>query len=192
MGLTRTVDPATEPVTLAELKEHLRIDGTDQDSELTILLQAARENVEHQQKRQLITATWALTMDAFPAGPIILPVPPLISVTSISYEDLAGDTQTWGASNYQVEITNERGSVTVEPNVTYPDTESGRRNAVTVTFTAGYGTSNSDVPETTRLAIMMLAAHWYENREPVVVGMAVNEFPMHVENLINAEGLKFF
>ena len=192
MGLTRTADPAVEPVSLDEIKAHMRIDGAADDGVLKILIRAARENVEHQQKRQHITATYEYTLDEFPAGPIILPVPPLIAVSLISYKDLAGDTQTWDASNYQVEITSERGSVSVAPNVTYPSTETERRNAVTITYTAGYGTSNSDVPETTRLASMMLVAHWHENREPVVVGMTTTEFPMHVASLIGAEALKFF
>ncbi|MCH9011272.1 MAG: phage head-tail connector protein [Chloroflexi bacterium] len=192
MGLTRTVDPTVEPVSLDEVKDHSRVDGTDSDAVLTILLQAAREYVEHHQKRQLITATYELTLDEFPSGPIILPNPPLISVTSISYEDTAGDTQTWASSNYQVDITELRGSISVEPNVTYPTTETDRKNAVTITFDAGYGTSPSDVPETTRLAIMMLAAHWHENREPVVVGMSVATLPMHVQGLIAAEAIKAF
>lgn len=192
MGLTRTVDPAIEPVSLTEVKDHSRVDDTDSDAVLTILLQAARENVEHHQKRQLITATYELTLDEFPAGAIILPNPPLISVASISYEDSAGDTQTWASSNYQVDITGIRGSVSVEPNVTYPTTEADRKNAVTITFDAGYGAAASAVPETTRLAIMMLAAHWHENREPIVIGTIVATLPMHVQSLIAAESLKFF
>lgn len=192
MGLKPTVEPAIEPVTLAEVKNHLRISGDADDSELTKLIKAARINVEHEQKRQLITATWEHELDEFPAGEIVIPHPPLITITSISYEDLAGDTQTWAASNYQVDTAGLRGSVRPVPSGTYPSTEADRKNAVTITYTAGYGTAASDVPETTRLAIMMLVAHWFENPEPVVVGAAINKFPFHVENLIGAESLKFF
>ena len=193
MGLTPTVAPASEPVTLGELKDHLRIGGGNDDSELTILNEAARMNVEHYQKRQLITATYTLSMDRFPLSDTIwMPVPPLISVASISYEDLAGDTQTFAAANYQVETSGERGSITLEPNQTWPDTESERRNAVTITFDAGYGTTAAKVPRTTRLAIMMLVAHWFENREPVVTGTIVTSFPMHVQSLMDSESLKFF
>lgn len=193
MGLTQTVAPASEPVTLGELRDQLRIDGGTNDSELTVLNEAARMNVEHHQKRQLITATYTLKMDAFPlADTIWMPVPPLISVGSISYEDIDGETQTFAASKYQVEISGERGSITLEPDESWPDTESQRRNAVTITFDAGYGTAGSDVPRETRLAIMMLVAHWFENREPVVVGMTVTTFPMHVQTLMDSESLKFF
>ena len=192
MGLTRTVDPTIEPVSLDEVKDHSHVDGAESDTVLTILLQAAREYVEHNQKRQLITATYELTLEEFPSGPIILPNPPLITVTSISYEDTAGATQTWASSNYQVDITDIRGSISVEPNVTYPTTETDRKNAVTVTFTAGYGTAASDVPETTRLAIMGLTAYWHEHREEIVVGMSVATLPMHVQSLIAAHAIKTF
>lgn len=192
MGLTPTVEPAIEPVTLAELKNYLRVDDGSQNTVLTNLIKAARINVEHEQKRQLITATWEHELDEFPAGDIVIPHPPLISVTSISYEDVAGDTQTWAASNYQVDTAALRGTVSVEPSQSYPTTEADRKNAVTITYKAGYGISTTDVPETTRFAIMMLAAHWHENREPVVIGMTTSEIPMHVKSLINAHGLKFF
>lgn len=153
---------------------------------------AARQNVEHKQKRQLITATYEETLDWFPAGPIVLPWPPLLTITSIAYIDLAGDSQTWASSNYQIDITGERGSVRPVPTATYPTTEAGRVNAVTVEFTAGYGTTAASVPKQTRLAILMLAAHWYENREPVVVGTIVATLPFHVESLVDANALKFF
>lgn len=193
MGLTQTAAPAVEPVTLSELRDHLRIDGGTNDSELTRLGKAARLTVEHKQKRQHITATYEYTLDAFPASDtIVMPVPPLITVTSISYKDVAGDAKTFATDKYQVEITGERGSITLEPNESWPDTESGRRNAITITFTAGYGTATTDVPESTRLAIMMLVAHWFENREPVLAGASIAEFPLHIEDLINAEALKFF
>lgn len=192
MGLKPTVEPAIEPVTLAELKEYLRIDDGSQDTVLTNLIKAARIIVEHEQKRQLITATWEHELNEFPAGDIVIPHPPLIAVTSISYEDTAGNTQTWAASNYQVDTAALRGTVSPEPGQSYPSTEADRKNAITITYTAGYGTSTTDVPEFTRLAIMMLAAHWHENREPIVVGMTVATLPMHVQSLIAAESLKFF
>lgn len=192
MGLTQTVAPAIEPVTLAEMQTQLRIDSGLDDSTLSILITAARENVEHYQKRQHITATWAMTLDAFPSGDIVLPWPPLIAISSISYEDVAGATQTWLSANYQVDITGEYGTVSPIPTATYPSTEAGRKNAVTVTYTAGYGTTASDVPQSTRLAVMMLGAHWYENREPVVVGTISSELPLHVKTLIDAEAIKAF
>lgn len=191
-GNVRTVDPAIEPVTLTEFKAHIRV--TD-DAENTLhegLIETARISVEHKQKRQLITATFEETLDEFPAGPIILPWPPLIAISSITYIDLAGDSQTWAGSNYQTDTTSERGSVRPVPTASYPTTQAGRVNAVTVTYTAGYGATAATVPAPTKTAIKMLAAHLDEHRELVVVGATINEFPDSVANLVEANALKFF
>ena len=45
-------------------------------------------------------------------------------------------------------------------------------NAFEVAFTAGYGDEASDVPAPIRHALKLLVAHWFEHREPVVVGAA--------------------
>ena len=50
-------------------------------------------------------------------------------------------------------------------------------NAFEVAFTAGYGDEASDVPAPIRHALKLLVAHWFEHREPVVVGAAPPEVP---------------
>ena len=57
--------PATEPVSLAEVKSYLRIDGTADDAVLTILIASARRSAEEYTKRAFITQTWQLTLDRF-------------------------------------------------------------------------------------------------------------------------------
>ena len=78
--------PAIEPVTLEELKDHLRVDSVDEDALLTGLLAAAREWCEGFQNRAYITQTLQLWLDEWPAGnAIVLPRPPLQSVASVKY-----------------------------------------------------------------------------------------------------------
>jgi uncharacterized phiE125 gp8 family phage protein len=57
-------------------------------------------------------------------------------------------------------------------------------NAFEVAFTAGYGDEASDVPEPLRHAIKLLVAHWFEQREPVVLGAAAQEVPATVAGLL--------
>ena len=186
MGLTRTVDPAIEPVTLAEVKDHTHVSGTDSDAVLTILLQAARENVEHHQKRQLITATYELTLEEFPSGPIILPNPPLISVTSISYEDTAGDTQTWASSNYVVDTPDGdaavKGRIGLATGVTFPVLENVI-SPVTIRFVAGYGLK-ATVPDNVKFGLLMLVADLYENRQSSVTGTISGLMPQTAQTLL--------
>lgn len=70
MPLQLVTPPAGEPVSLAEAKQHLRVDGDDDDLLIGSLIAAARQAAETQTGRQLITARWKLVLDAFP-GPLM-------------------------------------------------------------------------------------------------------------------------
>jgi uncharacterized phiE125 gp8 family phage protein len=88
MTFKQTVAPTTLPVTLQEAKDHLRVDVADDDGLITAQINAATSWVEEYTGRQLVTATYLLTLDCFPlwnATPITLPRPPAIAVTSITY-----------------------------------------------------------------------------------------------------------
>lgn len=63
--LARTVDPAVEPVTLAEAKLHLRTysSDTDEDDLISGLIAAAREWVEDYTGRALVEQRWSLALD---------------------------------------------------------------------------------------------------------------------------------
>lgn len=183
MGLKRTVDAATEPVTLTEAKLHVRQDGTADDDLITSLIKAARETVENITGRALITQTWRMTMDAFPSdGVIWVPRPNLLTVTSITYTDSNGATQTLASTEYVVDVDSLPGRIHRAYNVSWPDTRAVP-NAVTVTFTAGYGAA-SLVPESYKAAIKLLVGNWYENREQVIVGTTSSDLPMGVQALL--------
>jgi len=180
MGLTITVQPTSEPVTVDELRAHLRLDAGDFDTELTRLITAARKSVEAMLKRQLIHATYQWTMDYWPDYVFEIPQGPLSSVSSITYYDGNGVSQTWASTNYQVDTTTLYGTVTLANNATYPVLETGKKNAITVTFIAGYGSSAASVPENVKQAILVLAAHWFENPQSVTTD-TVNEVPQHIQ-----------
>jgi uncharacterized phiE125 gp8 family phage protein len=136
LALKQTIAPFAEPISLAEVRDHLRIDGDLEDAHLSALITAAREWVEGFWGRQIIAATWKLTLDQFPAE-IVLPYPPLIGVTSIAYVDTAGTTQTFSSSDYQVDAESEPGRVVPAYNEDWPDTRE-QINAASITYTAGY------------------------------------------------------
>src|SRR5690606_27665590 len=66
MTLFRTVDPAAEPVTLAELKAHLRLEHDSEDALLNGLNRAAREDLERTTGLALIDQNWRLALDKWP------------------------------------------------------------------------------------------------------------------------------
>jgi uncharacterized phiE125 gp8 family phage protein len=178
MALTLVTAPTVEPVTLAEAKLHLRVDTADEDALIDTLIRAARQYVETFTRRALIAQTWDDKRDEFPCGDgtIELPIAGVSSVTSISYVDTNGDTQTWSASLYQTDLPSgpKAPFARICPAYAqyYPQTRT-QMNAVTVRFVAGYGTTSAAVPESLKAGIKLLIGHWFMNREAVMVGVGI-------------------
>jgi uncharacterized phiE125 gp8 family phage protein len=186
LRLKRTTNPSEEPVNLAEAKSHLRIDISEDDTLIETLLQAAREYVEETTHRALVTQTWTLGLENWPRGDrIALPRPPLISVTSVVYVDSDGDSNVFAAANYNVDTVCEPGELVLAYGCSWPSATLRPMAPITVTYQAGYGGAAS-VPQHLKQAILLLTAHWYENRESTVTGAGVlsSEIPFTVESLI--------
>jgi uncharacterized phiE125 gp8 family phage protein len=170
-GLRLVTPPESEPLTIAEAKHHLRIaDGVNHDDHYVgSLIIAAREYVESYTNRQLLTATWDLTLDRFPhgVGPIYLPRAPLQSVVSVTYRDAAGVETVMEAANYEVNNAVEPGRIGLPwASGHWPIWSGSAASVVVVRFVAGYG-SAGDVPKTLRQAMLLLVGHWFINREEV-------------------------
>ena len=181
---TLTTPPTEEPVTLAEIKDHLRVSGTAEDSLLTLYAQMAREAVEDETWRALMPQTWMLYLPGWPANGVIeLPRPPLVSVTSIKYTDEDGVEATLAASNYRVDTAREPGRVVLAPNGEWPSDVLDSVNGVAVEFVAGYADASA-VPVTAKAAILLQIGEIYANREAVIVGSTPQVSPA-VARLIN-------
>jgi uncharacterized phiE125 gp8 family phage protein len=157
--------PAAEPVTTAEAKAHLRILHSSEDALIDRYVKSARAHVENTISRAIITQTWRLTLPAFPSGrEIEIPRPPLVSISSVTYYDTDGASQTLASSEYHVLTGGITGRIERKASVTrWPSTER-RGDAVAITYVAGYGASGSAVPEDLRNAVLMMAEHFYFNR----------------------------
>lgn len=185
MGLVRTVEPSDTPVCVDDAMRHLRIDEEDDAADLAGYIAAATRYAEQYLGRQIVSATWKYTLDAFPDEDVIeLPRPPLVSVTSVQYVDTDGATQTFSSSNYSVLTTPTPGRISLGYEKSWPDTRE-QDEAVTITYVAGYGAAES-VPASIKQAILMLVGHWYERREASSV-VAVTPVPMAVDSLLWCE-----
>lgn len=177
--------PTVEPVSLDEARLHRHVDAPAEDGWITRRIKTARRYVETITHRQLVTATWELILDRFPASgkAIRLPYPPAQSVTSIEYYDTDGDEQTWDSGEYRVDSDSEPGRITEAYGCSYPSTRT-MTGAVTITYKAGYGDAAADVEPELRDAIEILVAHWHEMREPVGPTAFLGKVPMSVESLL--------
>ena len=201
MFLRQTVAPASEPISLSEAKAHLRVDISDDDTLITALITAARQFAETECTRALITQQWQLVLDAFP-GPSLLGVPygvpysipghailldrpPVQSVESIQYQDMAGDWQTMPSTDYVAELQSAPARITPGFRKIWPITLP-QIGSVKVNFTAGYGNAAA-VPQGIKAWMLIRIATLYENREEVAIMNRGKLEPLpYVDRLLDA------
>lgn len=170
MSLELITPPAIEPVDLATARLHLRLDADGSpashpdDDLVTGHIVAARTLVEEYTARRLITQTLRLNLDLFPTD-IQLPAAPVQAISSVTYVDSDGVTQTLATDQYVLDAASTPPWLLIAVDQTWPATQSVA-NAVHVTFTAGYGDDAADVPMPLRSAMLLLVGELYANREP--------------------------
>lgn len=183
MALVVITAPSVEPVTLAELKTHCRVDHDDDNAYLASAITAARQHVERFTGKTLVSTTYDLLYDEFPSGPLEIPRGPLQSVTGVYYIDATtGLEVTLAADKYEVDTASDPGWIAPGADG-WPDAKE-TINAVRVRFVAGYGATASDEPAPLGFAIMQLAAHWYERREAVGYGDTGQATPSGADDIL--------
>lgn len=175
--------PAIEPISVAEVKNAVRVDHSTDDTLIGYLITAARSNAEAFTRRAFITQTWKMFMDNFSGhtyyywdtsthhrarmDSIEIPMSPLISVTHLKTYDDADVATTFATSNYFVSVKSgdfvQPGSLTLRESTIWP-TVNRVKDGVEIQFVAGYGTNATDVPQQIRMAIQEEAAFLYNNR----------------------------
>jgi uncharacterized phiE125 gp8 family phage protein len=184
MALVLTSAPASEPVTLAEAKAHLRVDGSAEDTLIASLIITSRLHVEAALGLALITQSWSYFIDAWPRSPqLSLPLRPVQSIGAVklyaadeSVAIVPTDTYLLDGAATPARLVH-RGS--------HPWPKPGRTaNGIEIAFVAGYGNSAAFVPAPIRQAILLLVAHWHEHREPVAIGEANASVPSMVSDLL--------
>jgi len=188
MRFTISTGPTSEPITIADFETQANTGDLpeDQHGRVADMLTAARELCESRNKRQFITATWLGYLDSFPTEILIRDKLPITGITSIQYYDSDDALQTLSASLYTMDYSSPNAPARIMPSSGnyWPITSSDVYNAVIITFTAGYGT-RSDVPLVVRNAMLMLVAHWYENRE-VIAPIQLHNVPFGFDELLAA------
>jgi uncharacterized phiE125 gp8 family phage protein len=183
MALVLTAAPAAEPVSLAEAKAHLRIDADDEDALLAALIAAARMFVEKTLGLGLITQGWSYFLDFWPRSSCVtLPIAPVQGVDSVTLRDVNGGATELAASDYAVDVLSLPARLVLKGGS--PSVVARELNAFEIAFTAGYGDAASDVPAPIRHALLLLVAHWFERREPVVLGLGSAEVPTTIAGLL--------
>jgi uncharacterized phiE125 gp8 family phage protein len=181
MTLFRTVDPAVEPVTLAEAKAHLRLDHDSEDALLSGLIRAARDEVEKSTGLALIDQSWRLALDRWPRHGCALiarhPVKAILSVTAYGPD---GEASLIAPETYQFDALSRPARLHFEAQ-TAP---LRAMNGIEIDFSAGFGEAGPDVPDLVKRAILVLVAHWFEFRAAFGPGDQPVSFPVGYERMI--------
>lgn len=162
-GLKLITPPIEEPVTLAEVKAYLRLDPADAtlDTDLNDLIVAARTEAENFQNRAYMERTYDLALDSFPSMPLKLPMPALVSVTSIEYTDADEVITTIPTTDYIIDQISEPGRIAFASGSCWPSITLRSINGVVIRFVAGSGSA----PENVKLAIKFFVGFRFENPE---------------------------
>ncbi len=179
MTITLLTPPALEPVTLADMRQFLRLDSDREDSLLTGLIKAARETLEQQAGLALINQTWRLYADHWPRHGLITickyPVRSIVSATAYA-ED--GTPVVVAAQDVRLDEAARPARLYLAAQSTNP------LSGLEVDFVAGFGETGTDVPDALRHAIMTLVAHWYEFRGVYVAAQQPVSYPPAFERMI--------
>ena len=179
---------AKTPVTLAEVKVHCRVTFSDDDTILGIYLASAVATAEQFLQRKLITQSWKMFLDYWP-GQIKTFFGDLQSVTHVKYTDIDGTTATMSNTLYDVDTNSVPGRIVLKHGQSWPSATLNAVNPIEVQFDTGYGAETTNVPEDIRNALLILAAHFYENREMYLVSdnrsFSVTEIPFSVKALLS-------
>ena len=174
-------EPAVEPVTLEQVKNHSRITHIEDDSWLLMAMVVARQYVEKTCELSLITQTRRTTFDGFRKPWLTLAYGPTLSISEIQYYDQTNTLQT--LASYQAALETNPCLIVPAPGQPWPQTMPNKMDAVKVTYVAGYG-DPENVPAALKQAILLLVDHWYSNRSAVEMG-SPGPIPFGVDSLIN-------
>jgi uncharacterized phiE125 gp8 family phage protein len=185
-GHVLTEPPATEPVSVADLKSQLRIDDSTEDALLATYIEAARGLIEEFTGLAFIAQEWRLTLDHWPAGrepwwdgiqqgaigdlyqrgraaEVFMPRYPLAQVDEIRVFDLDGSpTVVNVADTFIVDTAQRPGRLVLKFGATWPVVLENA-TGIEIEYTAGY-TAAAVVPAPMRLAVLQMAAYMYEHR----------------------------
>lgn len=178
---TKVITPATAEsvLPLETLRAACRIDGTADDTLLGIWRSAAIRYAEHYTGRSIGEQVLEHALDAFPAGPILLPNGPVREILSLRYVDPDGAEQTMSAAAYTLDDYSDPQWALAAAGTGWPVTHCSA-NAVKVRYAAGSNTVDGAALH----ALLLLVGHADKNREAVTQG-AFAEVPLGVRALLD-------
>ena len=191
--LKQITAPSSEPISLEKARLHLRLDTSGSpashpdDSLVTSLISAVRENAEEYTGQKIAYGTYEMRADNFKDLEISLQAWPITSIVSVSYVDSSNTTQTLTGSDYELD-TFTRPARLKPTGDFFPEAK-----LVTVRFMAGFTDGQSPnpypLPKAIESAMLLMLGNLYDNRESVSNNQSY-ERPMSATYLLNPYRIK--
>lgn len=159
--------PTDEPVSLEEVRAHLRLSSTDEDAYLEALTKAVRRAVEGAYDLAVLAQTWELALDTAPRTTALEVTPaPLLSVTSVtSYDDRDAAT-VMSSTRYTVDTYARPGRIVLKRDEVWP-TDLRVTNALIIRYVAGLAATPATLAEDVKHGLLTMIATLYEQRETI-------------------------
>jgi uncharacterized phiE125 gp8 family phage protein len=179
----KVITPPAAVLSLEQLRRHCKIDppdsANDADDDLEAALAAAHAFAQHHTGISIGSQTLELALDEFPEAGILLPQGPVTSITSVSYVDAAGATQTLAGSAYSLDDYSTPQWLLPAVDTDWPATYA-TANAVKVRYLAGAATIDGAAAQ----AIRLLAGLYFDNRNAADKGQMF-DVPFGVKALLD-------
>lgn len=171
------------PLDLQSVKDYLKVPSSlsVDDNLITAMIKSVAAYFEKATGRDLINKTYKTYLDKFPShnsldyysgvspllpkyndNGIVLRRSKLQSITHIKYYK-DGVLTTWSAADYYFTDLPDYSAIYLVDNKSFPEVDV-RKQAVVITFVAGYGTYSCDVPVDIQNALLQMISYLYENR----------------------------
>lgn len=181
MTIAELLPPTGEPITLALAKAHLRLETVDEDTLIEDLIRAAREHLEQTTGLALMARSFRLYRDGWPEdGLIQIAKGPVQTVDAVTVYDAAGLPLELALAGAVLDGRSRpaRLLLPLRP-------EPGQAlNGIEIDFTAGFGETAADVPDTLKRALLLHVAHLCEFRGAVPTDMQPASVPAGYDRLI--------
>lgn len=159
--------PTDEPVSLEEVRAHLRLSSTDEDAYLEALTKAVRRAVEGAYDLAVLAQTWELALDTAPRTTALEVTPaPLLSVTSVTSYDDSDAATVMSSTRYTVDTYAMPGRIVLKRDEVWP-TDLRVTNAVIVRYVAGLAATPATLADDVKHGLLTMIATLYEQRETI-------------------------
>lgn len=182
-NLTLITAPTAQPISLEEVKEHLRIVVTDtaNDNYLSDVQDSAVDQFQSDAEYQVMQATYKLTLACFPDEYIDIPIIPKVTITEFLYYTDQSNTSTLTEGTDFYKVLTDR-YCRLYPFSSWPSL-GDRMDAIQITFTVGHATQSA-IPARVLQGLKFLIGHFNENRQSVVAGPNVQEIPESYHSIV--------